>query len=249
MSSTNLNKSPASTEHRNRRWRSDSNVTFDEQVRTYTIPTAPTTPLEPNFSLPGNLTSLGPTVATQPTEFGKVIVANARTILSQWEHIQNQESSVKWLPSGTDADPHCLPSLRIKCQLKISDRYKDNERTQMALATYLDLHAEYIKKLCHRALEIARIELSIAKEALQEKLVQFLGIVSENLLLIDQSINGKDQWSAALTKQERISLVSERAVLQILVQDFDYLHSNNHRTLSLLSTTTMTPVVSPPPRK
>ncbi len=212
MSSINLNESPASTEHQNRCLRSDTTVTFNKQVRTYTIPTATTTPSEPSFSLPGNLTLLSPIVATQPTKFGKVIVANARTILLQWEHIQNQESSVNQLSSGTDADPLCPPSLRSKCLLKISDCDKDNEKTQTALAPYLDLHAEHIKKLYHGALDIAQIELLIAMEDLQVQLVKFLGIVSENLLLIDQSVNGKDRWSTVLTKQDHISLVSERAV-------------------------------------
>lgn len=200
-------------EHRNRRSGSDSTVSFDERARTYTIPAATTTFLQPNFGLPGNLASLGPIIAKQPTEFGKVIVASAHTILLQWEHIQNRESSATRLSSGTNADPHCPPSLRSNCPLKISDCYKDDDRTRMALAPYLNLHAEHIKMLCRGAREIARIELTIAKEDLQVQLVKYLGIVSENLLLIDQSIKEKDRWSATLTTKERSSLVSERAIL------------------------------------
>ncbi len=249
MSLTNLNKSPAFMEHQNMSSRHDSTVTFDEQVRTHTIPPATTTPVQPSFSLPGNLISLGPIAAMQQTEFGKVIVSNEQTILSQWEHIQNQESSVKRLSSGTNTDPHCLPSLRSKCPIKISDHYKDNERKQTAPAHYLDLHTEDIKQLCHGALEIAKIELRITKEDLQVQLVKFLWIVLENLLFCDQSINEKDQWSVALTKQERFSLISEKQFCKFLYKVFSTYHSSNHRMLSLPSTTFTTPAASQPLRK
>lgn len=130
--------------------------------------------------------------------------------------IQNWESSVTRLSSRTNTDPHCLPSLRSICPLKISDHYKENKKAQTALAPYLNLHAEHIKMLCRGAQEIAQIELTIAMEGLQEQLVKFLGI-----LLIDQLAKMEDEWSVTLTKC--INLVSECAVLRILEQDFMYL--------------------------
>lgn len=69
-------------QHWNNYFRSDSNVKYNEQVKTNIIPTVIFTSLKTSFSLPSNFASLDPNIATHPIEFGKVIVSDAFAILS-----------------------------------------------------------------------------------------------------------------------------------------------------------------------
>ncbi len=128
MSTENLNGSPATTEHQAKQRKSKSEVTIDEHAWTLTIQAVPSANPKQTVDLKNsNFVTLGPIVALHPAEFGKVIVSNAEAILKTWNIIQNRKASVKFLSSGTDTEPHCPPSLRHSCRLKISDRFKDNE--------------------------------------------------------------------------------------------------------------------------
>ncbi len=234
MSTTNQPEQSATMEHQSERQWTDRQVTIDPHVQTNTISTAAIPSPKPNLnrwsSIIPDLNSL---ILLQPNEFGKVIVTTVQTTLKHWNYVHERENSVSRLTSKSDTSPPIPVSLKSKCPLKVSDRFKDNQEAQIALATYQEIHDEHSKKLAKGALVIARIELKLANGILQDTINSYLCMLAENLLIIDRSEHNGDQWSTDLSIKERVALVSLRTINRLAIQPFDSLPFENHSKMTI----------------